>query len=158
MNSKYVLIKKSWLCTYFWKKSYESYVRSHLSSGIPAAHKRIRLPLLSSESDGVHSLSLRRARTSLILTNGIPHIIFPRIGVTPCYSGFQVQGTATTPPSTAKLYSRINLTMLLNNYTWIPFLYQYIFRIHFISFYLLLFTIYHCFLINRNNYSTFMER
>ena len=48
-----------------------------LKSGLPTAPKRHRLPLLSSEPDGVHKLLPRRAKLSTLLISGSGYLSKP---------------------------------------------------------------------------------
>lgn len=74
---------------------------SQLRPGTPAAPESDCLPLLPSRPGGVHRLSPRRTRASTPLDLGSPEKIEPRVGIRPCCSGLQVQGTASSPSSTA---------------------------------------------------------
>ena len=59
--------------------------------------------LLPSGSDTVQKTPSRETRPSTPLTGAGPHKPNPPAGIRPCYSGLQVQGTATSPPSTANI-------------------------------------------------------
>ena len=78
------------------------YHDSQLQPGFPTAHAGIHLPLLPPGPDGVHECTLRRTQSSSPLIAAGPHKTAPRTGIPPCSSGLQVQGTATSPSSTAK--------------------------------------------------------
>ena len=82
---------------------HKRYPYSKLQSGDLAAHASARLPLLPSGPDGVHVLTLRKTQLSSPLIRGRPYKNKPRSGIQPCCSGLQVQGTATSPSSTAKV-------------------------------------------------------
>ncbi len=58
--------------------------------------------LLPSGPDTVQKSPSRKTRPSTPLTGAGPHKLNPRAGVRPRYSGLRVQGTATSPSSTAK--------------------------------------------------------
>ncbi len=60
------------------------------------------LPLLPSGPHGVHSFLPHRARSSTPPDKAVPKDIEPRAGTQPRYSGFRVQGTANSPPSTTQ--------------------------------------------------------
>src|SRR5690554_6868288 len=77
------------------------YSSSLLKPGTLASHKRIYLLLLPSGPDRVHRFLLRKTKFSTPLTKGRPHNVSLREGIPPCCSGLQVQGTATSPCSTA---------------------------------------------------------
>src|SRR5213076_2048636 len=72
-----------------------------LRSGNPAAPAIARLPLLPSGSDGVRELASRGTRPSTLRARGVPGPHGPRAGIQPRLSGLRVQGTASSPPSTA---------------------------------------------------------
>src|SRR5262249_6762449 len=64
---------------------------SRLKPGSPATPGSNRLPLLSSEPDGVHGLPPRRTQPSTPLGNAVPKVDAPRMGVRPRIS--RVSGT-----------------------------------------------------------------
>ena len=68
-----------------------------LNTGTLTAHKDIRLVLLHSWPDTVHSALLRKTRVSTHTLPGCCLTRSPSAGYHPCYSGFQVQGAATSP-------------------------------------------------------------
>ncbi len=79
------------------------------SPGWSAAHVRLCVPLLPSGSDGVGRFTLHRARApDVVIGRPNPDSRAPREGIQPCYSGLQVEGTANSPPSTAKIISNVN--------------------------------------------------
>lgn len=53
--------------------------------------------LLRLRPDTVRRVLLRKTQTSTPLTKGSPTVDIPQENYHPCYSGLQVQGTATTP-------------------------------------------------------------
>lgn len=53
--------------------------------------------LLRLRPDTVQRVLLRKTQTSTPLTKGSPTVDTPQENYHPCYSGLQVQGTATTP-------------------------------------------------------------
>lgn len=66
--------------------------------------KQFHLWLLPSGPDQVHGASPRRTRSSTPSDKGSPHDRSPRAGIQPRCSGLRVQGTASSPSSTAKGY------------------------------------------------------
>ena len=72
-----------------------------LRPGNPAAPASARLPLLPSGSDGVRRLASRGTRPSSLRARGVPGPHGPRAGIRSRWSGLRVQGTASSPPSTA---------------------------------------------------------
>ncbi len=72
-----------------------------LGPGAPAAHDNDRLPLLPSGSDGVRGPPLHRTRSSTPRHARCDRDAGPREGIQPRWSGLRVQGTASSPPSTA---------------------------------------------------------
>ena len=76
---------------------------SQLRNGNPAAHKKIRLMLLGSPPDMVHGILLRKTISSTPLTLFKANRTCPGVGIHPCYSGLQVQGTANSPTSATLL-------------------------------------------------------
>lgn len=79
------------------KPTHGRYHHSQLSPGDLTAHKWSRLVLLCSQPDTVHGDLLRKTQTSTPLMMGSPAGSIPQTGYHPCYSGFQVQGAATSP-------------------------------------------------------------
>ena len=58
--------------------------------------------LLGSPPDMIHSLTLRKTHSSTQTTDGADYTKTAlKGGIDPCYSGFQVQGTATAPAGMA---------------------------------------------------------
>ena len=80
---------------------HKRYSNSLLKLGTLASHKRIYLLLLPSGPGRVHRFLLRKTKLSTPLIKVRPHNVSLREGIPPCYSGLQVQGTATSPSSTA---------------------------------------------------------
>gem|GEM_PF-6311910 len=74
-----------------------------LRPGALAAPGVSSLVLLPSGPDTVRKAPSRKTRPSTLLTGGRPHKPNPRAGIQPRYSGLRVQGTATSPFSTAKI-------------------------------------------------------
>ena len=72
-----------------------------LGPGRSAAPGEQRLTLLPSGPDVVHASPLRGTRSSTPIAPLASTIRGPREGIQPCWSGLQVQGTASSPPSTA---------------------------------------------------------
>jgi hypothetical protein len=72
-----------------------------LQPGRPTAPEGGRLPLLPSGPDGVHGPSLRGTRPSTSSDGVGCEDRRPRPGIQPRCSGLRVQGTASSPPSTA---------------------------------------------------------
>ncbi len=64
--------------------------------------------LLRLRPDTVQRVLLRKTQTSTPLTKGSPTVDTPQENYHPCYSGLQVQGTATSPVAW-KLYNICNL-------------------------------------------------
>src|ERR1700687_413883 len=73
-----------------------------LGSGLPAARDDDRLPLLPSGSDGVRGPELHRTRSSTPRHARCDRDAGPREGIQSRWSGLRVQGTASSPPSTAR--------------------------------------------------------
>src|SRR4029078_7835473 len=73
-----------------------------LGPGRSAAPDDDRLVLLPSGPDTVRGSSLRGTRSSTSLEAAAVRGRNPRVGIQPCWSGLQVQGTASSPPSTAR--------------------------------------------------------
>src|SRR2546426_12585613 len=80
-----------------------------LRPGVPAAHETADVPLLPSGPGGVGQISLRRTRPSLLRAPARPCSTAPPRGIQPPWSGLRVQGTASSPPSTATLNSTTGL-------------------------------------------------
>jgi hypothetical protein len=74
---------------------------ARLQPGRPTAPEGGRLPLLPSGPDGVHGPSLRGTRPSTSGDGVGGGDRRPRPGIQPRCSGLRVQGTASSPPSTA---------------------------------------------------------
>ncbi len=72
-----------------------------LGPGRSAAPGEQRLTLLPSGPDVVHASPLRGTRSSTPIASLASAGSGPREGIQPCWSGLQVQGTASSPPSTA---------------------------------------------------------
>ncbi len=78
-----------------------------LKTGALAAHRIDCLMLLGSPPDMIHSFRLRKTHFSTQRQRFIRQGSFLRRGIHPCYSGFQVQGSATPPAGMASFYSLI---------------------------------------------------
>ncbi len=80
---------------------------ARLLPGEPTAHEQTHLPLLPSGPDGVWWLPIAWdpvvSTTRTAPTNAPDK---PRAGIRPRYSGFRVQGTAGSPPSTGQISRR----------------------------------------------------
>ena len=61
--------------------------------------------LLGSPPDMVHSFQLRKTHSSTQRMCFFRKRSILKKGIYPCYSGFQVQGTATAPTGMASFYS-----------------------------------------------------
>jgi hypothetical protein len=72
-----------------------------LGPGRSAAPDDVRLVLLPSGPDTVRESPLRGTRPSTSREAAASRERRPRVGIQPCWSGLQVQGTASSPPSTA---------------------------------------------------------
>jgi len=92
---------KRWPCTR--RRAMEPRTRhiARLRPGRPTAPEGGRLPLLPSGPDGVHGPSLRGTRPSTSSDGVGGGDRRPRPGIQPRCSGLRVQGTASSPPSTA---------------------------------------------------------
>ena len=75
-----------------------------LLPGSPAAHPLVCLMLLPSGPDMVHSGWLHGTRVSILLNRGCPTKAYLKTGIRPCCSGLQVQGTADSPLSAARIF------------------------------------------------------
>ena len=71
--------------------------------------------LLRLRPDTVRRFLLRETQTSTSLTEGSPTAATPQEDHHPCYSGLQVQGTATSPVAW-KLYNILNCTPYFDAY------------------------------------------
>src|SRR5205814_6540293 len=89
------------LCTLRRSRHHGHTKRARLGSGAPAAHDDCRLPLLPSGSDGVRGPALHRTQSSTPRHARCDRDAGPREGIQPRWSGLRVQGTASSPPSTA---------------------------------------------------------
>jgi hypothetical protein len=77
---------------------------SQFEPDIPAAHANDCLPLLPSGPDGVYRFVLRRIQPSSLPISGLtPQMKGLKQGFNPARADCGLQGTATSPPSTAKL-------------------------------------------------------
>ena len=63
------------------------------------AHANFRLVLLRSRPDTVRDIALHKTLLSTFLMTRIPSINDVEKGVQLCYSGFQIQGAANSPPT-----------------------------------------------------------
>ena len=70
--------------------------------GWPAAPAGAYLPLLPPGPDGIRRSALHRAQRRFFPLMPYHECCSPGGGIRSCYSGLQVQGTANSPPSTAK--------------------------------------------------------
>lgn len=95
---------------------HERYQSRQLNLGYPTAHMRIHLMLLPSGPDMIHGFILHR-------TEIFKHLVLwadftsthPRQSIQSRISGFREQGTATSPPSTARyiiLYLKVVMQAL----------------------------------------------
>jgi len=73
---------------------------SQLHPGTSMSPGESYLPLLPSGPDGVHSSPPHRTQISPPLSRKQPYTSKSQAGIQPRYSGFRVQGTASSPPST----------------------------------------------------------
>ena len=71
--------------------------------------------LLRLRPNTVRRVLLRKTQTSTPLTKGSPTVDIPQENYHPCYSGLQVQGTATSPVAW-KLYNILNCTPYFDAY------------------------------------------
>ncbi len=78
---------------------------SQLRPGSLAAPGDYYLPLLPSGPGGVHSSPPRKTQSSTPLDRSSPEKQKPRAGLQPRYSGSRVQGTASSPSSTAQSHT-----------------------------------------------------
>ena len=85
-------------------RSNERYPGSKLNPGTLTAPERFHLVLLRSRPDTVHGFSSRKTQISTPHTRGGFTRPMPSAQHHPCYSGLQVQGTATTPAARVILY------------------------------------------------------
>ena len=79
------------------------------------AHANIRLELLHSCPDTVHGITLHKTLRSTFLTARKPSINSVEKGIQLCYSGLQIQGAATSPP-TRSLYIIHYFFMICNRF------------------------------------------
>lgn len=82
-------------------KSSRTYRISRLRPGNPAAHRTSDLPLLPSGPDGVHRLLLRGTQSSTPLNPAGLTKTGLGLELNPAIAGCRLQGTATSPSSTA---------------------------------------------------------
>ena len=78
-----------------------AYLLRRLGPGSPPAPRGSCLPLLPSGPGGVHRSPSRGTQPSMTPFGDIGLTVKPRGGIRPRYSGLRVQGTASSPPSTA---------------------------------------------------------
>gem|GEM_PF-4416557 len=78
-------------------------MKLQLRPGTPAAPEGILLPLLPSGPDGVRGPSPRRTQPSTPRLHDRLGSLGPRAGIRPRWSGLRVQGTASSPSSTASI-------------------------------------------------------
>ena len=78
-----------------------AYLLRRLGPGAPSAPRGSCLPLLPSGPGGVHKSLSRRTQPSMTPFGDIGLKAKPQGGIRPRYSGLRVQGTASSPPSTA---------------------------------------------------------
>ena len=88
-------------CTHRRPGRSRAHLDERLGPGRSAAPGEVRLVLLPSGPDTVRDSPLRGTRSSTSLEAAALERRRPRVGIQPCYSGLQVQGTASSPPSTA---------------------------------------------------------
>ena len=94
--------------------AHRRYSCRQLGLGDPAAHERVHLMLLPSGPDMVHGFPLRRTQTSTLRARGRPYNTDNlEKGFSLARADCKLQGTATSPPSTALLsilfyYLKIN--------------------------------------------------
>ena len=87
-----------------------------LKTGSLAAHRGDCLMLLGSPPDMIRSFRLRKTHFSTQRQRFIRKGLFLRRGVHPCYSGFQVQGSATPPVGMASFYSLIPYIVIIPDF------------------------------------------
>ena len=82
--------------------AHKRYSCRQLGLGDPAAHERVHLMLLPSGPDMVHGFPLRRTQTSTLRAKGRPYNTDNLgKGFSLARADCKLQGTATSPPSTA---------------------------------------------------------
>ena len=82
--------------------AHKRYSCRQLGLGDPAAHEKIHLMLLPSGPDMVHGFPLRRTQTSTLRAKGRPYNTDSLgKGFSLARADCKLQGTATSPPSTA---------------------------------------------------------
>ena len=86
------------------------------------AHANFRLVLLRSRPDTVRGITLHKTLLSTFLTMRVPSINDVEKGVQLCYSGFQIQGAANSPP-TRSLYIILHFIKDCNRF-YLVFLYD----------------------------------
>jgi len=89
---------------------------SSLGAGAPAAHRVNRLMLLGPPPDMVHSARLRRTHPSTCRKRLYHRNFALKNGINPCYSGFQVQGPATSPVSMASTHIITDFLLFCNTF------------------------------------------
>ena len=87
-----------------------------LKTGFLAAHRVDCLMLLGSPPDMIHSFRLRKTHFSTQRQRFIRQGSSLRRGIHPCYSGFQVQGSATPPAGMASFYSLIPYVSIIPDF------------------------------------------
>ena len=97
MDYCFIFLHKSFSCAVRRARSNERYPGSKLNPGTLTAPERFHLVLLRSRPDTVHGFSSRKTQISTPHTRGGFTRPMPSAQHHPCYSGLQVQGTATTP-------------------------------------------------------------
>ena len=86
------------------KSAHAPYPTSQLRPGTPASPGRHHLGLLPSGPDPVRGCPPRGTQPSTPLSRAASHRHSPQGGIQPRYGGLRVQGTASSPPSTAREY------------------------------------------------------
>ena len=107
------------LCILFWRYTPVRYVGRWLLQSFLMAHKMVRLVLLPSSPDTVHGISLHKTLGSTPLTAARLPMCRAGTDIRHCYSGLQLQGTASSPPSTARILYQIN-KRIASGFTGLP--------------------------------------
>ena len=97
MDYCFIFCTNNFSCVVRRARSNERYPGSKLNPGTLTAPERFHLVLLRSRPDTVHGFPSRKTQISTPHTRGGFTKSMPSAQHHPCYSGLQVQGTATTP-------------------------------------------------------------
>ena len=109
-----------WNAVQHFLSSHTEVIKQQLTpSKLPFNRNFKCLVLLSLNSDTVHTKSLQKTLISTSLTVPEPSIYDAEKCLQPCYSGSQVKGTASSPPSKARCYYTLQFFVLQGKFIYI---------------------------------------